>query len=136
MKNPQKFLGLIVLIALITSCQSPKQVLTQSESRMEVMNNIASDHAMSKEMMDAIMNEDHGKMLMHDRMKIMMNDQSMMTKMMKDNPEMKKRMMSTMMENAKSDTTMMSEMCKSMMENPQMMEMMEKMKEKKSTDQN
>lgn len=40
-------------------------------------------------------------------------------------------MMSSMMENAKSDTTMMSQMYKSMMESPQMMEMMEKMKEEK-----
>jgi hypothetical protein len=54
----------------------------------------------------------------------------MMTKMMKDDPEMKKRMMSTMMENAKADTAMMTLMCTSMMDNPQMMEMMKKMKEK------
>jgi hypothetical protein len=54
----------------------------------------------------------------------------MMTKMMKDDPEMKKLMMSTMMENAKADTAMMTLMCTSMMDNPQMMEMMKKMKEK------
>jgi hypothetical protein len=39
-------------------------------------------------------------------------------------------MMSAMMETAKVDTSMMSQMCKSMMDNPQMMEMMKKMKEK------
>jgi hypothetical protein len=130
MKILQKFVGLIALTALFASCQSPKQVLSESDSRMEIMNNIASDHEMSKEMMDAIMREDHGKMLMHDKMKVMMDDKSMMTKMMKDDPEMKKQMMSTMMETVKADTTMMSQMCKSMMDNPKMMEMMEKMKEK------
>lgn len=94
---------------------------------MKIMNNIASDKEMAKEMMDAIMAGDHGKMLMHDRMKVMMEDKGMMMKMMKDDPEMSKRMMSHMMETVKADTTMMSQMCKSMMENP---EMMEKMKEK------
>lgn len=64
------------------------------------------------------------------RVKTMMEDKSMMTKMMKDDPEMKKRMTSGMMETAKADTSMMSQMCKSMMNNPEMMEMMQKMKEK------
>jgi meiotically up-regulated gene 157 (Mug157) protein len=36
---------------------------------MEMMINIASDHDRSKEMMEAIMQADHGKMLMHERMK-------------------------------------------------------------------
>lgn len=123
-------MGLIVLIALFSSCQSPKQVLSKSDSRMEIMTNIASDHDMSKEMMEAIMQGDHGKMLMHERMKTMMENKTMMTKMIKDDPEMTNRMMSGMMEAAKADTTMMSKMCKSMMSSPEMMEMMQKMKEK------
>ena len=130
MRTPQKFIWLIALIALFASCQSPKQVLSKSDSRTKIMTNIASDHDMSKEMMDAIMQGDHGKMLMHERMKTMMDDKSMMMKMMKDDPEMTKRMMSGMMETAKADTSMMSGMCKSMMDNPEMMEMMQKMKEK------
>jgi hypothetical protein len=132
MKTIQKFVGLIALTTLFASCQSPKQVLSESDSRMEIMNNIASDHDMSKEMMQAIMAGDHGKMLMHERMNVMMEDKSMMKKMMKDNPEMSKRMMSAMMETAKEDTTKMSDMCKSMMKNPEIMEMMKKMKEKES----
>jgi len=130
MKTLQKFTGLIILTALFASCQSPKQILSKSDSRMEIMNDIANDHEMSKEMMEAIMNGDHGKMLMHERMNAMMLDKSMMKKMMQEDPEMSKRMMSGMMEMAKSDTTMMSQMCKSMMESPEMMEMMKKMKEK------
>jgi hypothetical protein len=130
MKTLQKFTGLIVLIALFASCQTPKQVLLESDSRMQIMNEIAQDHDMSKEMMGAIMTGDHGKMLMPERINTMMEDKSMMQKMMKDDPQMSKRMMSVMMESAKEDTTMMSQMCKSMMESPEMMDMMKKMKDK------
>jgi hypothetical protein len=130
MITPQKFLWLIALITLFASCQSTKQVLSESDSRINIMTNIASDYEMSKEMMDAIMRGDHGKMLMHERMKTMMEDKSMMMKMMKDDPEMTKGIMSGMMETVKADTSMMSRMCKSMMNNPEMMEMMQKMKEK------
>lgn len=130
MRTTQKFIGLIALIAMFGSCQSPKQILSKSDSRMKIINNIANDHEMSKEMMDAIMRGEHGKMLMHERMKTMMENKNMMTNMMKDDPEMKKRMMSGMMETVKSDTSMMSQMCKSMMNNPEMMNMMKKMKEK------
>lgn len=99
------------------------------------MNTIASDHEMSKEMMDAIMNGEHGKMLMHERMKAMMENKSMMTKMMNDDPEMKKRMMSGMMETFESDTSMMSQMSKSMMNNPKMKKrMMSKMMENAKAD--
>lgn len=120
MRTLQKYIALIALVTLLASCQSPKQVLSKSDSRMEIMNNIASDHEMSKEMMDAIMRGDHGKMLMHERMKTMMENESMMAKMMKDDPEMKKRMMSKMIENAKSDTAMMAQMHTFMMNNPEM----------------
>jgi len=130
MRTPQKYLWLIALITLFAACQSPKQVLSKSDSRMKIMANIAGDHEMAKEMLDAIMNGEHGKMLMHERMKTMMENKSMMTKMMKDDPEMKKQMMSGVMETVKADTSMMSQMCKSMMNNPEMMEMMQKMKEK------
>lgn len=136
MRTLPKYLGLIALVTLFASCQSTKQDLSKSDSRMKIMANIASDHDMSKEMLDAIMRGDHGKMLMHERMKTMMEDKSMMTKMMKEDPEMKKRMISSMMETAKGDTSMMSQMCKSMMNNPKMMEMMKKMKEKDTSKMN
>lgn len=132
MRTIQEYVSLIVLGILFTSCQSPKQVLSKSDSRTKIMASIASDHDMSKEMMNAIMRGEHGKMLMHERMRTMMDDKSMMKKMMKDDPQMKKRMMSGMMETAKADTSMMSQMCKSMMNSPEMMEMMKKMKEKGS----
>lgn len=128
MKTAQKYIWLIALMIPFSSCQSPKQILSKSESRMKTMASIANDHGMSKEMMDAIMLGDHGEMLMHERMKEMMENKSMMTNMMKEDPEMKKRMMTGMMETVNADTSMMSQMCKSMMNNPEMMQMMEKMK--------
>jgi hypothetical protein len=130
MRTAQKCMWLMALIALVAACQSPKQVLSKSESRMEIMNTIASDHEMSDEMMDAIMRGEHGKMLIHERMKTMMKDKNGITQMMKDDPEMKKRMMSGMMETVKADTAMMAQMCTTMMKNPEMMDMMKKMKEK------
>ncbi len=134
MRTPQICLFFIAMISLFASCQSSKQILSKSDSRMEIMANIASDHEMSKEMMDAIMRGDHGKMLMHERIKAMMENKGMMAKMMKDDPEMKKRMMSGMMEAVKDDTSMMCQKCKSMMNSPEMMEMMEKMKKTKGKD--
>ena len=50
---------------------------------------------------------------------------------MKDNPGMMDNMMMNMMEACKTDTAMMSGMCKKMMANPQMMDMMQKMKGEK-----
>jgi len=135
MRPPQIFLFLIALSALFASCQSPNQVLSKSDSRTKIMNNIASDREMSKEMMDAIMDGEHGKMLMHERTKTMMEDKNMMKKMMKDDPEMKKRMMSGMMDTVESDTSMMSQMSKSMMNNPKMKKrMMSTMMENAKTD--
>lgn len=124
MRTAQKYMWLIAIITLVAACQSPKQVLSKSDSRMEIMASIASDHDMSKAMMAAISRGEHGKMLMHERMKAMMENKSMMTKMMKDDPDMKKRMMLGVMEAAKADTSMMSQMCKAMVNKPEMMEMM------------
>ena len=127
MKRVQKIALSIVLITLFASCQSGtdvNQTLSKTETRMEMMNKIADDSAMSKEMMGTMMNSKNGKMMM------MENHEAMM-KMMKDNPGMMHTMMENMMEACKTDTAMMSGMCKKMMENPQMMDMMQKMKRTK-----
>jgi|GEM_PF-3390115 len=60
---------------------------------MEIMSNIASNHDMLKEMMEGSMKGDHCKMLMHERMKTMKENKTMMTNMMKDDPKMANRMM-------------------------------------------
>ena len=130
MKSLQKLSLLVALITFFASCQSGtdvNQTLSKTETRMEMMNKIADDSSMSKEMMAAMMNSKNGKMMM---MPMMENHEAMM-KMMKDNPGMMHTMMMNMMEACKTDTTMMSGMCKKMMENPQMMDMMQKMKGEK-----
>ena len=130
MKSLQKLTMLIALITFFASCQSGtdvNQTLSKTETRMEMMNKIADDSSMSKEMMATMMNSKNGKMMM---MPMMENHEAMM-KMMKDNPGMMHTMMENMMEACKTDTAMMSGMCKKMMENPQMMDMMQKMKGEK-----
>ena len=130
MKSLQKLSLLVALITFFASCQSGtdvNQTLSKTETRMEMMNRIADDSTMSKEMMATMMNSKNGKMMM---MPMMENHEAMM-KMMKDNPGMMHTMMENMMEACKTDTAMMSGMCKKMMENPQMMDMMQKMKGEK-----
>ena len=135
MKSLQKLSLLVALITFFASCQSGtdvNQTLSKTETRMEMMNKIADDSTMSKEMMTAMMNGKNGKMMMMENGKMpMMENHEAMMKMMKDNPGMMHTMMMNMMEACKSDTSMMSGMCKKMMENPQMMDMMKKMKGEK-----
>ena len=130
LKSLQKLSLLVALIIFFASCQSGtdvNQTLSKTETRMEMMNKIADDSSMSKEMMATMMNSKNGKMMM---MPMMENHEAMM-KMMKDNPGMMDNMMMNMMEACKTDTTMMAGMCKKMMANPQMMDMMQKMKGEK-----
>jgi hypothetical protein len=130
MKTIQKFLVLIALITLFAACQSaadPNQVLSKKETRDQVMNTIANDSVMSKEMMGALMNSKIGMMVMQQHAMMMMESHSSMMDMAKNNPGMMNNMMSAMIETAKGDTSMMSGMIKTMMGNPQMMEMMQKM---------
>lgn len=123
MKMFQKITVLITLITLFASCQSSsdtKEILSNPESRKEMMGKIANDSTMSKEMMAAMMSSNNGMAMMQDHQKMM--------KMMKDNPAMMQGMMTDMMDMCKNDSTMMAGMCKTMMANPQMMDMMQKMK--------
>ena len=125
MRSLQKVISTIALITLFASCQSStdvSQTLSKPDTRKEIMNKIADDSTMSKEMMMTMMNGNNGK--------IMMENHQMMMKMMKDDPVGMQSMMTDMMEACKNDTTMMSGMCKTMMGNKQMMDMMQKMKEK------
>ena len=109
MKNLKKFLLSIVLIAvtLFASGQPKtdvKQILSKPETRKLIMDAIANDSIMSKEMMTTMMNSKNHKMMM------MGNHGSMM----KDNHNMKHGMMSNSMKACKGDTAMMSK-CKAMM---------------------
>lgn len=128
-----KSLSVISLFALFSACQPStgiKQVLSKSETRMAMMDTIANNNEMSKEMMEAMMKSDmvmQGNPKMH---KIMMENHGAMMKMMKENPEMMKSMMNGMMEVSKTDTSMMASMCKTMMAHQPMMDMMGKMRGK------
>ena len=134
MKSLQKAALATALIMVFASCQSSTdvtQTLSKPDTRKEMMDRIANDSSMSKEMMGAMMNSQNGKMMMmQDYQKMMMGNHETMMKMMKDNPGMMEGMMTNMMEACKNDTTMMSGMCKAMMGNKQMMDMMQKMKSK------
>ena len=131
MKRVQKITMAIALVMVLASCQSStdtKQILSKSETRKEMMDKIANDSSMSKEMMGAMMASHTGLAMMQDHQKMMMGNHETMMKMMKDNPGMMEGMMTNMMEACKNDTAMMSGMCKVMMGNKQMMDMMQKMK--------
>jgi hypothetical protein len=136
MKIIQKVTLAIGLIGLLYSCQSTHQVLSKSDKRMEIMNEIANNESMSKEMMGILMNGKNHKMMMkesHAKMMEMMKEnpemmKSMMSEMMKENPEMMKenhaKMMEMMKKNPEMRKTMMAEMMKSMKNNPEMMKTM------------
>ena len=124
MKTLLKTTILMVAVTFFASCQSGsdvKQILSNQDTRKAVIDSIANDSSMSKEMMGAMMNSNNGKMMM-------MENHTAMMKMMKENPSMMKGMMADMMETCKGDSSMMSDMCKTMMGDPKMMEMMNKMK--------
>jgi len=130
MKTLQKILMLIVLIspALFASGQTNtdiNQILSKSDSRKKIMDTIANDSTMSKEMKEAMMNSKNGKM-MSDNPDMMESMMSNMMEKCKTDTLMMKSMMFNMMKACKSDTSMMSSMCKTMMGDQQMKDMMQK----------
>ncbi|MDX9946052.1 MAG: hypothetical protein RBS38_01720 [Bacteroidales bacterium] len=124
MKTLQKFILVSVLLTLslfVSGQTKPdiKQLLSDADARKEIMDFIANDSIMSKEMMETMMNNKNCMMMMqgNEKMKMMrMENHGAMMKMMKDNPGMMKSMMSDMMEVCKSDTSMMSLMRRTMMD--------------------
>jgi hypothetical protein len=139
----QKILMVIILItpALFASGQSNtdiNQILSKSDSRKKIMDTIANDSTMTKEMKEVMMNSKNGKMMMQGNgkmsmMKTMSDDPDKMDNMMSSMMEkcktdtlMMKSMMSNMMKACKSDTIMMSSMCKTMMGDQKMKDMMQK----------
>lgn len=110
MKSVKKILMAFALITvtLLASGQSNadiKQILSKPETRKTIMDTIANDSIMSKEMMTTMMNSPKHQMMMKDH-----------GSMMKDNPGMKHCMMYQMMDSCKGDTAMMSAKCKAMMD--------------------
>ncbi len=134
MKAMSKIALAIALITSIVSCQSKvdvNSILSKADTRKEIMDKIADDSTMSNEMMTTMMDSKNGEMMRDGKLPmVMMENHDAMMKMMKENPGMMHNMMMNIMEACKNDTTMMSGMCKKMMENPQMMDIMQKMKGK------
>ena len=128
MKKLQTALLAIALLTIYASCQSASgqlKDLSNMNTRNEIMNQIANDSMMSREMIGAMMDNKNGMMMMQEHEMTTMGNQSSMMNMLKNNPGMMQSMLSSMMERAKGDTTMMSGMIKTMMGNQQMMEMMQ-----------
>jgi hypothetical protein len=101
MNKVQKILFAIVLATLFTSCQpgtDARQILSNADTRKDIMNTITNDSNMHQEMMTAMMNGKNG---------MMTADHASMMKMMKDNPGM----LNGLMDMSKMDTAM----CKIMM---------------------
>lgn len=118
MKAFTKMALVIAGIAMFASCQSKpdvNKILTNNETRKELIDSIAANSKMSGEMMDALMTRKNGKMMQEYHQNMM--------KMMKENPEM----MKNMMEMSKSDSSMVCPMCGKMMRNDHMVDSMKKM---------
>lgn len=115
MKAFKKIALVITGITMFFSCQSKPDVdkiLSNNETRKELIDSIAANSKMSGEMMEALMNRRDGK-LMQDYHQNMM-------KMMKENPEMMKSMIAI----TKSDSSMVCPMCGNMMRNDHMTDTM------------
>jgi hypothetical protein len=123
MKTLLKITLFIAFVAVFASCQSStdvKQILSNQDTKSAIMDSIANDSNLSKEMLGLMLNSRNSNLIMGEIHETMM-------KKMKDNPHMMQSMMTGMMETCKGDSAMMSSMCMSMMENPGMMDMMHKM---------
>jgi hypothetical protein len=135
MKTLVIILSAIGLISL-NSCKQetdPQALMENEETRNEIYETIVADHEYSKQLMQAMMDNEHTQMMMKgdgDMMAMMMSDNEGMMAMIKDNPEMMQGMMSNMMNMAESDSSMCANMMDMMKDKPnmmgQMMDMMHK----------
>jgi hypothetical protein len=137
MKNILKTTAVFSLLILaLSACQQQGDVskmLENEESRNQIYEAIISDNEHSKQLMQAMMEDDHTQMMMKgngEMMRMMMSDNENMKAMMKDNPEMMQGMTGNMMNMAESDSSMCANMISMMKDKPnmmaQMMEMMHK----------
>ena len=127
MKTLLKITMFIAFVTVFVSCQSGtdvNQILSNQDTKSAIMDSIASDSNLSKEMLGLMLNGRNSDMIMGEIHETMMNK-------MKDNPDMMHGMMTGMMETCKGDSAMMSSMCMGMMENQEMMDMMHKMMSEK-----
>ncbi|MEB2787193.1 hypothetical protein [Algoriphagus persicinus] len=126
MKNILKTAAVLSLLILaFSACEQQGDVSTMlenEESRNQIYEAIISDNEHSKQLMQAMMEDDNTQMMMKDNGKLM-------NMMMSDNEDMM-GMMSNMMNMAESDSSVCTHMMTLMKDKPnmmgQMMEMMHK----------
>jgi len=132
MKTLVKITVVVAITSLVASCsqQDAASILANNNLRKDIMTSIAGNHEMSMEMMDAMINNEHGKMMMQGNtkmMNMMMGNQEMMQSMMKENPELMHNMMDAMMNATDGDSTNMMYMYHEIKDHPKMMGMMQNM---------
>ena len=110
-KNLLCTLGFVSMFAACTNNPNVNQLLANKETRTAIIDTIANDDKMSREMMNAMMNSRDS---MQQHIGVMME-------MMRDNPGMMNTMMSNLMEASKKDSNIMIHMYENMMSNQEMM---------------
>ncbi len=137
MKKTALIFSLISLVAFNSFGQSKNvsQLLKNQETRTEIFNTILKDHTLMMDFMQA-MKVHKQTMMMKESSQMMENNKgggsSNTMDMMKSNPEMMQKMMSSMMDKCEHDSVMCNKMAEMMSKHPKMMQMcMQKMKAKK-----
>jgi hypothetical protein len=130
MKNTIKIATLLMITGFFTACQQPRsteQVLAEEPQRKEVMQTIVNNPEMMTEMVDMMMNNEQGKMMMSgnkDMMGMLMGNQQMMQDMVKENPDIMQNMMQNMMQMCQNDSSQCNQIAEMMSGNPAMMQSM------------
>lgn len=117
----------ILAVAALAACQTKidiRQTLSKADTRKEIMDSIANDSIMSREMMEILLNSKYSNLMQ-------MENHAAMMRMMKQNHKIARDMMSDIMKTAEGDTSMMNDMCNSMMGNQPMKAMMAKKMDQK-----
>ena len=117
-------MGFVSLFAACTNSPNVNQLLANKETRTAIIDTIANDDKMAREMMNAMMNSRDS---MQQHIGVMME-------MMRNNPGMMNTMMSNLMEASKKDSNIMIRMYENMMDNNEMMDRMkQRMMKRKDT---
>lgn len=130
MRNTIKIATLLLITGFFTACQQPgntDQVLADEQQRREVMQNIVNNPEMMTEMVDMMMNNEQGKMMMSgnkDMIGMMMGNQQTMWDMMNENPAMMQNIIQNMMQMCQNDSAQCNQMADMMSGNPAMMQSM------------
>lgn len=130
MKNTITIAILLMIAGFFTACQqarSTDQALADEPQRKEVMQTIANTQEMMTEMLDMMMNNEQGKMMMSgnkEMMGMVMGNQEIMQDMIKENPAMMQNMMKNMMNMCQNDSVQCNQMAEMMSDNPLLMRSM------------